>query len=176
MKKPAHTPGDSPSPGDSSLHGDLPRASHSPGRRTVLVAMPAILSLHQGVAAQVARTSAVLVKSETETLLCAGDPGLGGNEKGWFVPNEGPIDVTRFDADRTYCKLAGTNPGGNPLYTEVQPREMCSTGGTYYYSPNNNCNNAQNLVETNVNHDTRGAFVSALSIASFGVRVNYIDV
>ncbi|MCD6681627.1 MAG: hypothetical protein LT102_13430 [Burkholderiaceae bacterium] len=163
-------------PGDAWTSAPSSNRIPSTGRRALLVAMPTIFSLRQGVAAEIARTSAVLARSETETAFCAKDPGLGGNDKGWFVPDTGPIEVTRFTPGRTYCKYDGTGSNGKPTYADVSTTEMCDQGGTYYYSPNGNCNNAQNLAEKNVNDGVHGAFVSALSIASFGVRVNITDV
>ncbi len=169
MKNPVHTRGDSPSPGDSSLHGDSPRASHSAGRRTVLIAMPAILSLHQGVAAQVARTSAVLVKSETETLLCAGNPGLGGNEKGWFVEPDTQINVAEF-THPTYCKAETVED--RTSYSSVSRSEMCTNGGVYYLPQNGmNCNAQGGGSYTATPNVNQGAFVSALALSSFAGRV-----
>ncbi len=169
---------DSPSPkqADASSSREAPPADPSSGRRALLIAVPAVFSLRQGVAAELANSSAVLVKSETETLLCAKDPGLGGNEKGWFVPADSNIEVTRFSSDSTYCKVTGTNGGGNLQFGEVQKSEMCANGGTYYVSPNHNCNNAQNLVEKNVNDGVGGAYVSALALGSFSGRVRITDV
>ncbi|MDT3678917.1 MAG: hypothetical protein ROZ64_08810 [Burkholderiaceae bacterium] len=164
------------SQGDASPSQHPSSPAPSTGRRALLVAMPTIFSLRQGVAAEVARTSAVLVKSTPDTLLCAKDPGLGGNEKGWFVAPDSEIEVTRFTEGRTYCKYDGLGPNNKPQYASVNTSEMCADGGTYYYSPNDNCNNAQNLEAKNVNDGVRGAFVSALSIASFGTRVNITDV
>lgn len=168
MNDPVRTAGDSLWPDDSA------RASHSAGRRAVLVAMPAILSLHQGVAAQVARTSAVLVKSETETLLCARDPGLGENEKGWFINPETEIEVTEFTHE-AYCK--STNVDGKTVFSSVSRNEMCNTGGVYYTPKSGDQCNAQGggayTATPNVN---QGAFVSALALSSFAGRIRLTEV
>lgn len=160
------TPSDASCPDDS-------RSSppHSGRRRALLVAMPTILSLHQGVAAQVARTSSVLVWAETAqadaagNLLCAQDPGAGTNPKGWNVDSYNtPIEVTEIPANRTYCRQTGTEP---VTYAEVPASNLCSPTqleGQYYAAPSgSDCTSGQLEQIT----PRPGALVSANALASF---------
>lgn len=126
-------------PGDESSAHDPSVPAQSAGRRALLVAMPAIFSLHPGVAAAQARSSSVFVLAkdglpdEDGNYLCARKPGLvDSNEKGWIIDRTTRIEIAEIPSDYRYARKT-TNWKGQSTYTEVTPQEMCSSGGRYYY-------------------------------------------
>lgn len=136
MNDPDRKPGDESSPHDPST------PAQSAGRRALLVAMPAIFSLHPGVAAANARSSSVLVLSREGTppvdefgnYLCVKKPsrfegGVKSNEKGWIIDRDTPLDVTQIPSSRTYARNV------NEECTIATPQNMCEDGDnvTYYY-------------------------------------------
>jgi len=141
----------------------------------LLVAMPAIFSLRQGVAAELANSSAVLVRSESETAFCAKDPGLGGNAKGWFVESDTQIQVSEF-THSTYCKA--TTVDNQTTYSSVTPTNMCADGGVYYRRSNgsDDCTANGAGAYTATPNVGQGAFVSALALGSFTGRVTYTNI
>jgi hypothetical protein len=150
------------SQGDASP-SEHPASPHpSTGRRALLVAMPTILSLHQG-AARAAVTSAVLVAS-SNSLYCLKDAQPHPtSSKGYSVPDS--IEVTQFSpsSERKYCKDG----------KQVSPIEMCRNGDEYQYTTNLNadCNSAKDEIYVN-----KGALISASSVTSFQSRITFFNV
>lgn len=114
------------------------RPSPSAGRRTLLVAMPAILSLRSGAAAAHARSSNVLVVAEfvpdDQDVLCVKLPWNFKKKdgKGYDLGDTPPtLEVTRIPSDRQFFRKYEKRRG-QYAYAPVSRREMCEDGGKYY--------------------------------------------